>query len=54
MIANRETENSSESHPMSSQQPQPDQQPKREESAKVETEDIRDEFEYQRKLFFGK
>ena len=50
MIANCETENSN-------QQAQPAEEPKRERSAKVaqvEEEDIRDEFEYQRKLFFGK
>lgn len=54
MIASLETDKSSEQLPKSSQQAQPTAQPNREQSAEVEGEDVRDEFEYQRKLFFGK
>jgi|HubBroStandDraft_2_1064218.scaffolds.fasta_scaffold1636067_1 hypothetical protein len=57
MIASLEIENSSEQRPKSNRQAQPAEELKREQSAEVvevEEEDIRDEFEYQRKLFFGK
>lgn len=57
MIANFETEHPNEQLSKSNQQAHPAEEPKREKApkvAEVEQEDIRDEFEYQRKLFFGK